>query len=72
MAVLSAFYTEAATISSKELLSCTHEAEWTPFQTHYLSENLSNQQELNIRLDDSQDLLAYSLTLKVEAVWPLH
>jgi hypothetical protein len=25
---------------SKYLLSCTHEAEWTPFQTHYLSENL--------------------------------
>jgi hypothetical protein len=21
-------------------LSCTHEAEWTPFQTHYFSENL--------------------------------
>jgi hypothetical protein len=25
---------------SKELLSCTLEAEWTPFQTHYFSENL--------------------------------
>jgi hypothetical protein len=24
----------------KQLLSCTHEAEWTPFQTHYFSENL--------------------------------
>jgi hypothetical protein len=23
-----------------ELLSCTHKAEWTPFQTHYFSENL--------------------------------
>jgi hypothetical protein len=23
-----------------KLLSCTHEAEWTPFQTHYFSENL--------------------------------
>jgi hypothetical protein len=21
--------------SIKQLLSCTHEAEWTPFQTHY-------------------------------------
>jgi hypothetical protein len=21
-------------------LNCTHEAEWTPFQTHYFSENL--------------------------------
>jgi hypothetical protein len=27
-------------VSSKLLLSCTHEAEWTPFQTHY-SENLA-------------------------------
>jgi hypothetical protein len=26
--------------SSKQLLNCTHEAEWTPFQTHYFSENL--------------------------------
>jgi hypothetical protein len=26
--------------SSKLLLSCTHEAEWTPFQTHYCSKNL--------------------------------
>jgi hypothetical protein len=26
--------------SFKYLLSCTHEAEWTPFQTHYFSENL--------------------------------
>jgi hypothetical protein len=26
-------YTGAATFSSKKLLSCTHEAEWTPFQT---------------------------------------
>jgi hypothetical protein len=24
----------------KQLLSGTHEAEWTPFQTHYFSENL--------------------------------
>jgi hypothetical protein len=30
----------AATFSSGQLLSCTHEAEWTPFQTHYFSENL--------------------------------
>jgi hypothetical protein len=27
-------------ISLRELLSCTHEAEWTPFQTHYFSEIL--------------------------------
>jgi hypothetical protein len=26
--------------SSKELLNCTHESEWTPFHTHYFSENL--------------------------------
>jgi hypothetical protein len=26
--------------SIKQLLSCTHEAEWTPFQNHYFSENL--------------------------------
>jgi hypothetical protein len=24
-----------ATFSFKYLLNCTHEAEWTPFQTHY-------------------------------------
>jgi hypothetical protein len=23
-----------------EAVICTHEAEWTPFQTHYFSENL--------------------------------
>jgi hypothetical protein len=22
------------------ILGCTHKAEWTPFQTHYFSENL--------------------------------
>jgi hypothetical protein len=27
-------------LSIKKLLSCTHEDEWTPFQTHYFSENL--------------------------------
>jgi hypothetical protein len=26
--------------SIKKLLNCTHEAECTPFQTHYFSENL--------------------------------
>jgi hypothetical protein len=25
---------------SKHLLNCTHEAEWTPFETHYFSESL--------------------------------
>jgi hypothetical protein len=39
-AVFSIFYAAAATISSKKLLNCTHEAEWTPFQTHYFSVNL--------------------------------
>jgi hypothetical protein len=24
-------------LSIKKLLGCTHEAEWTPFQTHYFS-----------------------------------
>jgi hypothetical protein len=32
--------TGAATFSFKYLLSYPHEAEWTPFQTHYFSENL--------------------------------
>jgi hypothetical protein len=27
-------------LSIPELLSCTHESEWTPFLTHYFSENL--------------------------------
>jgi hypothetical protein len=39
-AVFSVFWTRAATVSSKQLLSCAHEADWTPFQTHYSSENL--------------------------------
>jgi hypothetical protein len=38
--VFSIFYIGAATISSKSLLNCTHEAEWTLFRTHYFSENL--------------------------------
>jgi hypothetical protein len=40
MVSVSAFEAGAATFYSKQLLNCTHEAEWTPFQTHYLSENL--------------------------------
>jgi hypothetical protein len=40
VAVFSAFYTGAATFSFKQLFICTHEAEWIPFQTHYVSENL--------------------------------
>jgi hypothetical protein len=39
-AVFSNSYTGTATFSSKQLRSFTHEAEWTPFQTHYFSENL--------------------------------
>jgi hypothetical protein len=27
-------------VFSKYFLNCTNEAEWTPFQTHYFSENL--------------------------------
>jgi hypothetical protein len=40
MAVISVFWIGAATFSFKYLLSCTHDAEWTPFQTHYFSGNL--------------------------------
>jgi hypothetical protein len=40
MAVISVFLIGAATLSSKYLLNCAHEAEWTPFQTYYFSENL--------------------------------
>jgi hypothetical protein len=38
--LISVFYTAAATFSFKQFLNCPHEAEWTPFQTPYLSENL--------------------------------
>jgi hypothetical protein len=38
--VVSAADPGAATFSLKQLLSCTHDAEWTPFQNHYFSENL--------------------------------
>jgi hypothetical protein len=34
------FLVRSRYLIGKELLSCTHEAEWTPFQTHYFSENL--------------------------------
>jgi hypothetical protein len=34
------FLAGAAIFSSKQLINCTHEAEWTPFQAHYFSENL--------------------------------
>jgi hypothetical protein len=40
MTVISVFFTSAHTFSFKQLLSCTHEAEWTPFQTHHFWENL--------------------------------
>jgi hypothetical protein len=33
------FWTGAATFSSKKLLTCTQEAEWTPFEIHYFSES---------------------------------
>jgi hypothetical protein len=39
-AVISVLKIGAATFSSKWVLSCTHNAEFTPFQTHYFSENL--------------------------------
>jgi hypothetical protein len=34
------FLYQSLTISSKQFLNCTHEAEWTRFQIHYFSENL--------------------------------
>jgi hypothetical protein len=34
-AVISYFWTGTATFSFNKLLNCTHESEWTPFQTHY-------------------------------------
>jgi hypothetical protein len=34
------FLDRSCYFSFKQLLSCTHEAEWTPFQTHYVSDNL--------------------------------
>jgi hypothetical protein len=40
MAVISVFWTGAAAFSFEYLLICTHEADWTPLQTHYFSENL--------------------------------
>jgi hypothetical protein len=39
-AVNSVFLTAAATFSFKQLLNYPQEADWTPFQTHYFSENL--------------------------------
>jgi hypothetical protein len=30
------FLDRSSYFSIKYLLSCTHEAEWTPFQTHYI------------------------------------
>jgi hypothetical protein len=34
-AVFLCFLDRSRYFSIKQLLSCTHEAEWTPFQTHY-------------------------------------
>jgi hypothetical protein len=30
------FLDRSSYFSIKQLLNCTHEAEWTPFQTHYI------------------------------------
>jgi hypothetical protein len=38
--LISVFYSGTATFSFIYLLDCPHEAEWTPFQTPYFSENL--------------------------------
>jgi hypothetical protein len=40
MAIIKMFLTGAATFFIQVVLNCTHEAEWTPFQIHYFSENL--------------------------------
>jgi hypothetical protein len=37
--LISVFKTGAATFLFKYLLKYPHEAEWTPFQTHYFLEN---------------------------------
>jgi hypothetical protein len=34
------FLDQSRCFSSKQLLSCTHETEWTQFQNHYFSENV--------------------------------
>jgi hypothetical protein len=41
--------------SIKWLLSCTHEAEWTPFQTHYFffSGNAGNRDNKNISVTET-------------------
>jgi hypothetical protein len=38
-------------LSSKYLLSCTHETEWTPFQTHYFSKTLVVPETNSVSLD---------------------
>jgi hypothetical protein len=38
--LISVFYTGAAIFSFKQPFSYPHEAEWTPFQTNYFSENV--------------------------------
>jgi hypothetical protein len=55
-AVISDFYTGAATFSFMQLLNCTHEAE---FQTHYLSESL-----VAPGIHGPLDLLSGSLTTR--------
>jgi hypothetical protein len=38
--ILKFIYRTRYSFSSKQLLNCTHEAEWTQFQAYYFSENL--------------------------------
>jgi hypothetical protein len=38
--LISVSYTESSTFSFKQLLNYPHESKWTPFLTHYFSENL--------------------------------
>jgi hypothetical protein len=44
--VFSVFSTGATTFSFKQLLNCTHEVGWTPFQTHYFSEIANNTKKI--------------------------
>jgi hypothetical protein len=39
--LITVFETAEFNISFSQLLNFLHEAEWTPFQSHYFSENMS-------------------------------
>jgi hypothetical protein len=56
----------AVTFSFKQLLSYPHEAEWTPFQTRYFSENLV---ALEIEPGPSASVVRISWSLDLRAVF---